>query len=197
MDTTSSTTPKQVVIFGLAADPIHLGHTALLEELAKHRDEVWVLPCYSHLFEKDMAPPDARYEMCRLAIQDIPNVELGPMDPVRESTYENLCRLTKLYGDIEFSFALGQDNANAIDKWKFGDRLISEFTLIVVPRLGSETQVEQLNDKWYYHEPHLFLPDFKPLNISSTDIRQSVETHKEFLHPRVYEYIKAHNLYEE
>ena len=189
---------KKVVIFGLAGNPIHVGHTAIAKELTKHCDEVWLSPCYSHMHNKEMASPTDRLEMCRLAVAEIKNVKVSPIEINHQwarSSYEFLCQLRETFDDTDFSFCIGQDNADAIEKWKFYDKLIAEFPFIVVPRNGW-TPENVVNERWYDRKPHLFLEDFKTYNISSTLIRKSPKTMQDALHPKVSRYIKKHHLYE-
>ena len=184
---------KQVVIFGLAANPIHAGHIAVAKELAKHKDEVWLSPCCSHMHDKRMANAQDRLEMARLAIDSLEKIKICSIEIDEElaiPTYEFLNKLKDRYPEIDFSFAIGQDNADSIEKWKYHKELITEFPFVVLPR-GEE----QGNGQWYTKSPHIFLPTFELLEISSTEIRQNVEQNKQWLHPAVYEYIQQHKLY--
>ncbi|RDJ35535.1 MAG: nicotinate (nicotinamide) nucleotide adenylyltransferase [Crenarchaeota archaeon] len=185
---------KEVVVFGISANPIHLGHVAIAKELTKYKDEVWLSPCFSHMHNKEMAEPYDRLEMCELAAKDIPNVKVCPIEIEQRwsmPTYEYLNKLKEVFEDICFSFAIGQDNADNIDNWKHYKKLISEFSLIVIPRISNS----QEGKDWYRHAPHMFLDNFIPLDISSTNVRENLEKNKDMLSSEVYAYIKENFLY--
>jgi len=68
----STTTAHRILLFGLSANPPtgktgHLGIVHYLSRLGKW-DEVWVMPVYKHLHNKDstLAPFDDRLEMCKI-----------------------------------------------------------------------------------------------------------------------------------
>lgn len=41
---------QKVAILGLAGDPPHNGHKAVLQLASRYADEVWLMPCYKHKF---------------------------------------------------------------------------------------------------------------------------------------------------
>ena len=189
---------KQITIFGLAANPIHIGHVGIAKELVKHCDEVWVSPCYSHMHNKNLIESHHRLAMCRLATQDIPNIQVSSFEIDNRwmsSTYELLCKLRDTFEDTDFSFAIGQDNADHIDQWKNSNKLIAEFKFIIIPRNNLDLLKLPCVSSWYRFDPHVYLYVFKPLHISSTAIRSNLEIYKNALHFEVYRYIKKHHLY--
>ena len=63
----------KVATLGGAFDPITLGNIEVARYVlntSKTFDEVWLLPCYGHMFGKEMASSEQRVAMCKLAIHD-------------------------------------------------------------------------------------------------------------------------------
>lgn len=190
-------TIKKVAIYGTAANPIHIGHVAIVQEVAKHFDEVWLSPCYIHKFSKKLIDGQARLTMCKLALKNIPNVVLSDIEIKQKweyGTYDMLSKMKDMFNNIEFHFVIGQDNANNIKKWQHWEKLIAEFGFVVLPRLSLPLQ------SWYSQAPHLYLENFKPINVNSTNIRNMISNSDESvqtcLHPDVLEFIKEHELYQ-
>lgn len=191
---------KKVVIFGLAANPPHRGHMEVAKTLKEYCDEVWLSPCYSHMYDKEMAEPAHRLNMCQLAVAETPGIKVCPLEIDSRwtlSTYEFMLKLRELFPDVEFSFCIGQDNADAIDRWKHHEKFIAEFPFLVIPRMSIETaNYSWAKADWYKRPPHKLLSDFGMIGISSTDIRNNLEAYKKELHPEVYKYIQKMHLYE-
>ncbi len=196
---------RQVAIFGLAANPIHLGHIAIAQEVSKHFNEVWISPCYAHKFNKELIDDSYRLEMCILATCGIKKLNLSTREIEAKwtgNTYDWLQNLKAINESLlykvgdEYSFIIGQDNADSIDKWSNYEKLIAEYRFVVLPREAGESQTQA---NWYLNPPHLFLKDAKIPHISSTMIRDGFKTDpesvREFLHPNVFKFIQKHSLY--
>jgi nicotinate-nucleotide adenylyltransferase len=202
-----------VAILGGAFDPIHLGHIAIAEFLLNFSgifDEVWITPCFSHLYNKKMASPKHRLEMCRLATGHDRRIKVFNYEIKNKlggETYHFVKRLMNedyAKNKYNFSMAIGADNANTFDKWVNYQDLEKMIRFIVVPRSGVE-----LNPKsnWYMKPPHMLLiPEIVIPNISSTGIRKELEFlwHHSFnvkpqllegLDGKVIDHIKKNRLY--
>ena len=62
----------KVAILGGAFDPVTKGHIAVAKHVldnAREFDEAWLMPCFTHMYGKDMTEPGHRLAMCRLAIE--------------------------------------------------------------------------------------------------------------------------------
>lgn len=204
---------KSVAIFGGSFSPPHLGHiqvAKLVLDTSDTFDEVWLTPCASHVFQKDLSPVEHRLEMCRLASKDDGRIKVFDFEirnNLRGDSYSMVKRLFRTYmakNECTFSLVIGLDNANCFDKWINHKKLEKMIRFIVVPRAG-EKRKRGVN--WYLKPPHIFLQPDRPLtDLSSTTVRMNLHGYwncnrnahwflERQLHPDVYDYIKENGLY--
>jgi nicotinate-nucleotide adenylyltransferase len=199
----------KIAILGGAFNPVTEAHIQVAEFVlnsTKLFDEVWIMPCYSHIYGKDMVSPKHRINMCELAIAHNPKIKVFNYEIKNKfsgKTYDLFHKLLNddMYKDNhEFYMIIGMDNANSITKWYNHKKLIKLLNFIVVPRKGI---VRKNNINWYLKSPHIFL-DFanQMIECSSTEVRKMLKN-KEFsdldklgyLNKDVLKYIENNNLY--
>jgi nicotinate-nucleotide adenylyltransferase len=162
----------KIALLGGAFDPPHNGHVIMAECVSHTFDEVWLMPCYRHMYGKDMSPNSIRVDMCFAATAHHPKLKVFGYEIQHQlsgSTYETLAKLLTdpLHDHRNFSMVIGMDNALTFDKWKNADKLKTLIPFVVVPRQGYEHQ-----PGWYDHSPHVCLTDNATPLLSSTDIRR-------------------------
>ena len=59
----------KVGIIGGAFNPPTFGHIRMAQVAREYVDEVWLQPCFNHMYGKNMVSPQQRLDMCRLAGQ--------------------------------------------------------------------------------------------------------------------------------
>jgi len=212
----------QVAILGGAFDPITLGHIQVAQLILNQSmvfDEVYLMPCYQHIFNKKMVSPEHRLEMCKIAAAvdgRIKTFDYEISNKFSGETYNLAKRLLedKRYKDTHsFSFVIGLDNANTFDTWVNYEELERLVRFVVVPRTGEKAK-KGVN--WYLKEPHLFIePDQPLMEMSSTTVRKDLGllsldkttdtitialndpmmAFNRGLNPEVKEYILHHTLY--
>lgn len=194
----------KVAILGGAFDPIHNGHIALAQHVlntSKTFDEVWVLPCFQHMYGKKMASTQDRYQMCQLASQVDGRIRVCDYEITHQLGGETFYLVQKLLADAsmtdkyDFSVIIGQDNANSFDKWVNYEHLERMIRFVVVPRKG----VQPIENAWYMKKPHIYLCGETDIpELSSTVIRNKLvadDNVADLLNPKVVAYIKDHHLY--
>lgn len=205
-----------VAILGGAFDPITQGHVAVAEFLLNFSsvfDQVFIMPCFSHIHNKKMTSPEHRLEMCRLATKHDRRIKIFDYEIQNKLGGETYHLVKKLMGEdfsknqYDFSFVIGGDNAASFDRWVNYKDLERMIRFVVVPRTGVALSSK---NAWYLKPPHMLLVPESPLpEISSTDIRSSLKSlegikrpngvAKDFLdknlNPEVYSYILKHKLY--
>jgi len=167
-----------VAILGGAFNPIHKGHIQLAQFVLNTSgvfDEVWLMPAYNHMYNKDMVDAEKRLEMCEIAAQCDHRIKVFDYEiknKLKGETYYFFKRLSEekeLTEKYRFSMIIGLDNANSFDSWVNYEELEKLARFVVVPRKGVE---RNLNSDWYLNKPHIFLNNETTIiDVSSTEIR--------------------------
>jgi len=207
---------KRVAIYGGAFDPITIGHIQVAQfvlNTSGHFDEVWLMPTYKHMYNKKMQSTEDRLEMCNIASQVDARIKVFDYE-IRHELAGETFKLSKMllndtdYEDYDFSFIMGQDNANTFHNWVNYEHLERLMKFVVVPRKGVE---RNLDIDWYFNKPHIFLNNEEETNIieiSSTVVRSMLKNiHssgytsereknlKKYVDLNVIDYIFKHKLY--
>ncbi|MDO8494645.1 MAG: nicotinate-nicotinamide nucleotide adenylyltransferase [Deltaproteobacteria bacterium] len=176
--------PKKIGLLFGSFNPPHFGHLALarlpLEE--GKVDQVWVIPCFEHPFEKKLASFEDRSAMCHLLFQELGErvsiltveKELGG----KSFTARTIHHLKEKNSNVKFSMIVGEDIAKEAPTWQGYEEWKGEVGWIVYPR-----------------GPQSPIPD-----ISATAIRKAFKEKRrleKFLTKNVVEYIYEHGLYED
>jgi nicotinate-nucleotide adenylyltransferase len=173
-----------IAILGGAFDPITVGHVAVAEFLlnvSSQLDEIWITPCYKHLFNKKMADAEYRLELCRLATKHDRRIKVWDYEIKHKlggETYNLVKRLLadkEYYDKYSFSIVIGMDNANTFNQWINFEDLERLIPFVVVTRSGVDIKHES---NWYLKSPHKFLVPEKPLpEVSSTSVKNDLNTY--------------------
>lgn len=196
----------KVAILGGAFNPITVGHIQLaqfaLNSIGQF-DEVWLMPAYSHMYNKKMVSTNQRIEMCELASKFDARIKVFDYEIKNKLSGETYYFFKKLHQEkdlmskYEFSMIMGLDNANTFNKWVNYEELERIAKFVVVNRKGYAR-----DDKvdWYLKPPHIYInAETDIMEISSTEIRNMLiskdDNVKNYLNPDVYQYIIDNNLY--
>lgn len=129
----------KIGIFGGSFNPIHNGHLLIAKEFLdlKIVDEVWLLPCYSHVWNKELVSAKHRVKMIDLAIENslrIVNCKLEITARKPMYTIDTVKLLKKKYPKHNFFWIIGSDNFKTLNKWKSYEELLDLIPFIIVPR---------------------------------------------------------------
>ncbi len=132
----------RIAILGGAFDPPHLGHLLLAQQTLDFAniDEVWLMPCFSHPFNKKVTSGETRLELCKLAVKDFNNKKIRVCDfeirlKKKSFTIETVTTLKKTFKAERFYWLIGSDNLKDFKKWKDWKNLVSEVKFFVFPRI--------------------------------------------------------------
>lgn len=132
---------RSVGVFGGSFNPPHVSHVLAVAyaELIASLDEVLVIPVYQHPFSKELAPFDARLELCERAFHQLPFVKVSSIerDLGGESrTLRTLEALAERDPDASFRLILGSDVIADLSKWHRFDRIEALAPPLFLERAG-------------------------------------------------------------
>lgn len=198
---------KHIGIMGGTFDPIHNAHLALAKQAYEQfaLDGVWILPNGNppHKRNTKQADVKCRMEMVRLAIEDIPYLELCDVERSSRGyhyTFETLRQLNRQYPDTQFYFIMGADSLFEFDDWREPGIISRECILLAAVRDRHDR--EQL-DRRIEELRNLFGADIRILNtpnmnIASENIRAYIARGadiSDMVPLSVAEYIRRQGLY--
>ena len=205
---------KEIVLLGGKFNPITRGHIQSAQfvlNTSKIFDEVWITPCFSHMYNKELLPAETRLEMCETAAKVDGRIKVFDYEIKHQlggETYNLFKRLKQdeeLNSKYNFSMIIGLDNANTFEKWVNYDELERMARFVVIPRKGYE---RDLNVDWFLKQPHIYLNcETDIIDVSSTLVRNMLKRYyafnnikvldelADFLHIDVIEYIIHNKLY--
>ncbi len=188
----------KIGIFGGSFNPIHNTHLRIIDDVLNKKlvDEVWVLPCRDHPFNKKFESAEHRVSMIKLAIKGMRNKKVKICDLELKSegknyTYNTINKLKEKY-DYEFSLIIGSDLLKDIKKWYKYSELVKEIKFIIFLREGYPIILPKgLKDACIIKED--------PNNTSSSKIRNLLKDSvkiNNFVPIEVEKYIKRNKLYQ-
>jgi nicotinate-nucleotide adenylyltransferase len=180
----------RVALFGGSFNPPHIGHQLLaltvLETCAV--DQLWMIPCFRHRFDKVLAGFEDRMQMCRLAMKalgdraQVSDVE-GKLGG-ESRTLLTVQALRAAHPGTEFQLVIGADLEAEVQSWYGAEELRKLVSFIVVGRGGFGGSAAVLGPQ---------MPA-----VSSTEVRTRLAQGQpvEALVPRlVLDYIRERKLY--
>ena len=195
--------PKKIVLFGVNADPPHLGHLQVVQELERllgQGTQFIIMPTGQHPFDKpQVASKFDRLVMARLLFQGYSHVTVSDYEINKnEKTYtlDTLIHLKSQFRRDRLYFVMAIDVANHFFSWKEPEKICQIATPIIVSRVGYHLH-QDIEEKLQKMCSPLIL-NTNSRDISSTEIRQELHQKKnpKDLPANLYEYIKSHHLYE-
>lgn len=129
----------KIGILGGSFNPIHNSHIKIIKTLLKKSlvDEIWLIPCKKHAFNKELASAKDRIAMIKLAIKYIPNAKICRIElksKGKNYTIGTIRKLKRKHKKFKFFFVAGSDILCEIKKWRSYKQLLSEIEFIVPKR---------------------------------------------------------------
>jgi len=199
---------KKTGIFGGSFDPVHNGHILALMTFFQRAelDRVIIMPTGTapHKEMSRLTTEQNRLEMAVLAVDGLDWAEVSNYEIRKKSrsyTIDTLKYLKNEYKNDEFYLYTGSDMFLTLHQWFRADEIMKTVVIVVMSRVGDD--LEQLLSQRKFLEKTfkakiILIEDFKPINISSTKIRELIANNdgfEEFIPEKVCEYIKNNNLY--
>ena len=193
-------------IYGGSFNPIHLGHTTLGRWLVRRKflDELWFIVSPQNPLKQasDLLRDEARLELARLAVGRKRGLHVSDFEfrlPRPSFMAGTLEALRAAYPDREFVLVIGADNWLDMPRWYRSDEILRHHRLLVYPRPGYPLDAASLPRPDATGFPSVTLVDTPLLDISSTQVRQSIAHDPAYdgqgLDPRVWAEIQRQGYY--
>ena len=154
---------RRIGLFGGSFNPPHIGHTAICRWVFDRGlvDELWVIPCFLHPFEKELLPFEDRLAMCKLAFGKL-QLRIRVLDVERQLggtsyTIKTIRHLELLHPHDDLFLITGDDVREQQAQWRDYEQITDIVDLIRVPRgQGSpipDVSSTQVRERLALHEP--------------------------------------------
>lgn len=159
---------------GGSFDPPHLCHKILALSMVTmaRLEEVWIIPCGGHAFQKNLTPFFHRLHMCNLAFSGMPFVKVVAVEdtlPKPNFTVNTLKFLKARFPMIHFTLGLGSDLVGDFPKWHDSQEIsnLADIAIFMRQSFALSTLPPGLKNARVYDE--FLLP-----NINSTTLRTAL-----------------------
>ena len=198
---------RKVGLFGGTFSPPHVGHRRALEYFIRQEglSRVFVMPTFipPHKVRSDMTGAEDRFEMCRLAFGDIPEVEVSDLEIRRGGKSFTALTLEALQKEGErLVFLCGTDMFLTLERWKNPEIIFRLATICYVRRENDpETTLLLAKKEKDYAEKFgaKIIPIISDITeVSSSEIRFELESgasQSKYISQKVMEYIRKRGLY--
>ncbi|EKE03172.1 MAG: hypothetical protein ACD_20C00236G0005 [uncultured bacterium] len=195
----------KLTVFSGTYNPIHTAHLIIAEAVRDELqlDKITFIPAYypPHR-DLDLASPEHRLNMVKIAIADNPYFEVNDIEYQRQEksyTYFTIQELLDKNPEAsgKINFIIGSDAFKLIDTWYEIENLAKLVNFVIVIR-PDNMEIGKLLDNVKLSNFDFHIVKTPLLDISSSDIRRRIKQNKsiKYLVPKaVEEYIYDNNLY--
>lgn len=190
---------KRVGVFSGSFNPIHVGHLVLanfIKEFTDIDEICLVVSPHNPLKEaNNLLEDNIRLEMTKMAVEAFDDIKVSDVEfamPRPSYTINTLEKLSFDNPEVDFTLIIGGDNWNDFHLWKDYEKILSNYSIIIYPRLGQEIYIDEC------YADSVQLVDAPIVEVSSTFIRECIRNAKDvraFVPPSAYEYIINNKLY--
>ena len=174
----------KILIYGGSFNPPHRGHEAAIRSAAEAvcPELIFVIPAgmppHKELAEGSPSAEE-RLRLAQLAFSDEKGVEVLDVELRRlgkSYTIDTLQEISDRFEDPELYFLVGTDMLMSIEQWYSFDQILSECTLVAMPRYDGE--LPQMEEKAAAlradYGARIMLIRKNPLPMASTELRASL-----------------------
>ena len=206
---------KLIGVFGGTFDPVHNGHTKIIQNLLELLpfDEIKVIPNGQPPHRTSVCSNNDRLEMVNLAFKGINQISVDEREIHREGpsyAIHTAREILEEYYQDNIIWIMGSDAFSEIDTWFEWEDFLNIINILVMARPGSEIDSTSMAgtlilerqtsniDDLSYGAGKILIVDIDPINISSTQVRSNLavgETVNELILEDVSDYIDSGKLY--
>lgn len=181
----------RIALFGGSFNPPHVAHQmACLHALSTQEvDEVWMVPCFRHPFDKPVVPFAHRVAMCRLAAEPLRRVRICTIEEELGGPSYTLVTVKALrarHPEHRFALLIGADLEKERERWHGYPELAHLVSFLIIGRAGNGPGDQQVE-----------LPAVSSTAIRAALGRGETSAIRGLLPRAVLEYIREHDLYAE
>lgn len=173
----------RIAVYCGSFDPLHIGHQAIMEAIARSEDFDWtyliISPQNPFKDPSKAFSAQKRFEAAVKAVGRHPGLNVWVDDielsmPAPQYTIRTLDALKKREPGNEFTLVVGGDNLDCILKWREAGRILTEYGVVAYPREGYDIVSDR--DTLLRTNPvfKISIMDAPLVNISSTEIRKGL-----------------------
>lgn len=195
-------------ILGGTFNPVHIGHIAMAEAARRAHglDRVLLVPSARPPHKRDdLAPPENRLEMVRIAVRGRPGLEASSIEldrPGTSYTVDTLEALARLHPGAELFFILGEDSIPELPGWHEARRILDLARIVAVNRPGSSAKFRKEDfpgvPEAVFERLESDRVTMPPVAVESRAIRDAVargESIEALVPPGVADYVQKSGLY--
>ena len=140
-----NTKKVRIGILGGTFDPIHYGHLMIAKEaMAEYElSKVFLIPTGVSYMKTGVTDSYFRYEMTKLAAEDIPGFVVSDVEIRREGntyTCDTIQYYKEQYPDAKIYFIIGTDSLFSIEKWRNSQYIFENCTILCATRVEDDTE---------------------------------------------------------
>ncbi len=178
----------KVAVYSGSFNPLHKGHEAIIRFLTESAgfDIVYLIVTPQNPFKEAHTRPNGRERFTAAveAVKRHPDLIVKPldieidMDPP-QYTIRTLDALQALEPDNDFTLVIGADNLDCFGGWRYHERILLEYGVVVFPRKGyhrGRAKARLMKENPAYKIELLKAP---LVTISSTHIREEIAKGKD------------------
>ena len=195
----------RIGICGGTFDPFHRGHLdpvlAARGEMGWDRIVYVVASRQPFKVERDTASPSHRFAMAAMATVALDGIFVSDLELERGEisyTIDTLSDFRQQHPEADLDWIIGDDNVEALPRWRDVDRLFDLARFVVLTRDGAPAIPPELRQR--ASEGRLVFAHNAMVPVSSTEIRRRIRAHEpidDLVDPLVSRYIQHYRLYRE
>jgi len=199
---------KKIGLFFGSFNPIHIGHLIVARNVLDDTDldELWFVVSPENPAKKrsgELENANHRLEMVKKAIDGEPGFSACDIEfdmPLPSYTANTLKALREKYPKVKFSIVAGTDTQLKMGNyWKKSKEVLDFHDIIVYPRTVSEKDAKRFKLTEKAHSVSTYLKDAPQVDVSSTYIRNHIQSNKSIrflVSDVVIDHINENNLFQ-